>query len=195
MPKRRGLRTSYLLGLRAASISGPGGPAGFGSPPESHRSLLLANTLMRTKPVSLLLLALACLGFNGCSSFTPPDTTAEETGAKWELAQEKDSTVVITLVRDMSTAQVQKYLGKPLRTRVPRKATEPTLEWTYRRYVLGGYKVTSGNSRTNGQFTAQQRIIYTETLELTFVSDKLVRVKTSRIREDTEAAESITPRL
>lgn len=148
---------------------------------------------MRTNPVSLLLLAAAGLCFTGCSSFTPPATTAEQTSGKWELAPEKDSTVLITLFRDMPPDQVQKYLGKPLRARSPRKATEPIEEWTYRRTVLGGHKLTSANSKTNGRFTAQQRIVYIETLELTFVADRLVRV--TRTREDTEAADSITPRL
>ncbi len=148
---------------------------------------------MRTNPVSLLLLVGAGLCFTGCSSFNPPATTAEQTSGKWELAPEKDSTVRIALVRDMNPDQVQKHLGKPLRVRSPRKATEPTEEWTYRRTVLGGHKLTSANSKTNGRFTAHQRIVCIETLELTFVADKLVRV--TRTREATEAAESIIPRL
>ncbi|MBK8479113.1 MAG: hypothetical protein IPL39_23380 [Opitutaceae bacterium] len=149
---------------------------------------------MRPNPISLLLLVFAGLCFAACSSFAPPDPSAEETSGRWQLAQEKDSKVVVTLVGGMAPAQVREVLGKPRRTRVPGKAIEPTEEWTYHRYVLGGNKVSSAVSKA-GQLIVHQRIIYTETLELTFVADKLIRVKTSRIREDTEAAESITPRF
>jgi len=138
------------------------------------------------RPTLPLLLALLSLVLAACSSFTPPSTAVEDTGGKWVLAQEKDSPSVITLVRGMSPATVTKLVGQPLYTHKLRKAVRPTEEWTYRRYLLGGYAISSAMSKSNGYTTAYQRVVYIETLELTFVEGALDRVHSSRTREDME---------
>ena len=137
-------------------------------------------------PALPLLLALLSLALAACSSFTPPSTAVEDASGKWVLAQEKDSPSVITLVRGMSPATVTKLVGQPLYTRKLKKAVRPTEEWTYRRYLLGGHAISSAISKNHGYTTAYQRVVYIETLELTFIDGALDKVHSSRTREDME---------
>ncbi len=136
-------------------------------------------------PTPLLLAALLAT-LTGCSSFTPPQLSADEDAkGRWELDQEKDTTFTITLVRGMTPAVVTKLLGKPLFVRPLKKSERPSEEWTYRRYTLGGYKMNTERSKA-GFVTFTQRVTYVETLELIFVDGLLEKVHTSRYRDDVE---------
>ena len=140
---------------------------------------------MRFPSLSLLGAALA-LSLAACSSLTPPPTVDEDSRNQWVLAQEKDAPHAVTLVRGMSPETVASLLGKPHHTRTPKKAERPTEEWTYRRRVLGGHFMSSALSKDHGYVTADQRVVYLETLELTFVDRALAKVQTSRYREDSD---------
>ncbi len=146
-------------------------------PPRHWRST------MRFPTPFLLALLLATL--SGCSSFTPAPPSDEDSKGRWVLAQEKDTTHVVTLVRGMTPAVVTKLLGKPLFVSPVKKAERPSETWTYRRNTLGGHRMSSERSKY-GQVTVTQRVIYVETLELTFVDGLLATVHTSRYREDVD---------
>ncbi len=138
-------------------------------------------------PTLPLLVAALGLTLAACSSFTPPPSIDEDSRNQWVLAQEKDTPHSVTLVRGMSPETVASLLGKPRFTHTPKKAERPTEEWTYRRHVLGGHFMSSALSKDRGYVTADQRVVYIETLELTFIDRALARVHASRYREDSDA--------
>lgn len=149
---------------------------------------------MRPNAIPSVLFALICLAFTACSSFTPPSTAEEDARGEWTLMQEKDSKQIVTLVRGLTPEQVRQLLRQPLRIEKQKRATTPTEKWIYRRYVLGGHSMSSALSK-RGPVTAYQRVIYIETLELTFIAQQLATVKASRYREDTETTDPVTRRF